>query len=414
MDYKVLKTLYYKNREEYERECVERPKSMAATGLSLDIHGKPAYYMNCPELTMLIADCYEKAKVLQSRIAVLPGLAHSFYRVSIMIDEVMLSNDLEGVHSTRKEIRDIIDADPKKEDTQARLYGMVRKYARLLDADNEIDLSGSASIRQLYDELVSSEIAKDDLPDGEYFRKGPVSIVTATEKEKHKGVNPPESNIIGYMEKALSLLHNDGIPTLIQIALFHYFIGYIHPFYDGNGRLSRFISSYLLKRNLDELVALRLSYAIKERKSKYYDAFDVVNDPKNMGDTTPFVLAFLKIILAAEDSLIKKIEGGMDRYHYYGSIISVLYAELADENMMQILFVLIQNALFGAEPLGIDRLADAVKMSKGKTRAKLKKLIEKTGDQVIKTSKDGHRYIYAVDLDELEKLCKSFNEKDND
>lgn len=414
MDYKVLKTLYYKNREEYERESERRPKSMAATALPLDIHGVPAYYINCPELTMLIVSIYEKARVLHSRIEALPDMAHSFYRASIMIDEVMLSNDLEGVRSTRKEIRDIIDADKSKEDKQARLYGMVRKYVRLLDADNKIDLSDCASIRKLYDELVSREIAKDDLPDGEYFRKEPVSIVTATEKEKHKGVNPPESNIIMHMEKAISLLHDENIPSLIRIALFHYFIGYIHPFYDGNGRLSRFISSYLLKKELDELTALRLSYAIKERKGKYYDAFDVVNDPKNRSDTTPFILAFLKIILAAEDSLIERIEGGMERYQYYSKITTVLYAEFADTDIMSILFALIQSCLFGAESLGIKRLADAVKMSESKTRAKLKMLIEKTGDKVIISNKDGHKYVYTVDLDELEKLCTSFAEIEND
>ncbi len=404
MKYPILKSLYYKNREEYYKECENRPNSISAVCLPAEIHGVQSYYLNCHELTCLVADCYIKAGAIQKRISALPGLADKFYRLNCLIDEVMLSNDLEGVRSTRKEIRKIIDADKRTKDNAARLAGMVKKYLRLLDPKDSVDLTCCASIRALYDELVAAEVDKDERPDGTYFRKGQVSVVTATDKEKHKGVAPPEENIVRHMDLAIKILNDEEIPALIRIALFHYYFGYIHPFYDGNGRMSRFISSYLLMKNLDELTALRLSYSIKERKNKYYEAFDIVNDRKNKGDTTPFILAFLKIIVEAEDSLIEKIDAGMDEYEYYKKTIKILDS-VFDHDTMQILFILIQNRLFGGEALDIAELSEAAKISRYKTRQKLEILADTKSGCVVSKIREGHKLVYSVELDQVEMFC---------
>lgn len=404
MDYPVLKKLYYKNREAYLKEATERPKSLSAVPLPLDIHGAPAYFVSCPELLRLVSECYRTAARLKEMVRRLPNVAHRFYQRNCLIDEVKLSLDLEGVRSTRKEISQLLDADSRSEEKARRLFGMVRKYEKLLDARNEVDLGGCAQIRQLYDELVRSEIAEEDLPDGRCFRNGPVSVVSATDKEKHQGLAPPEENIIRHMELALGLIENEKIPPLIAIALLHYFIGYIHPFYDGNGRLSRFISSYLLMRDFDELTALRLSYAIKDQKGKYYDAFDLVNDPKNKGDTTPFILMFLEIVLAAEESLIAKLDRGLEKLSFYLNLIGVLAQELGSDKM-ELLYVLIQNEMFGDEALPLKTLAEAANLSIGKARACLKQMAEVELGEAVQIKRDGHRYVYAVDLEKLETVC---------
>ena len=412
MEYPVLKTLYYKNPEEYNKERAERPASLAAKHLPLVIHGTTAYYMNCQEMTRMISACYETAKELQELLYNLPAVARGFYKLNCLIDEVMLSNDLEGVRSTRKEIQAIIDADRKARDTKARLEGMVKKYLRLLDAGDHVDLNSCAGVRKLYDELVAGEISKDDLPDGEYFRKGPVSVVTATDKEKHKGIAPPEQNIVQHMEAAISLLNDTDIPPLVRIALFHYFLGYIHPFYDGNGRLSRFISSCLIAKYLDEVTALRLSYAIKERKSQYYDAFDIVNDKKNAGDTTPFILVFLEIILASENSLKDRIAYGIEKYEHFKTNIFLLKS-LLEEDELVLLRVLMQNRLFSRSSLNIQTLAKAADMSQGAARKKVQDLMNKLNqraeEEVVSAKREGRKIIYAVDLDALEEFCAHYD-----
>ncbi len=63
-----------------------------------------------------------------------------------------------------------------------------------------------------------------------FFRKGPVSVYSETQKLKHQGTTPPEKNIIISMEHALYTLNDEQLPELVRIAIFHYYMGYIHPF----------------------------------------------------------------------------------------------------------------------------------------------------------------------------------------
>lgn len=116
------------------------------------------------------------------------------------------------------------------------------------------------------------------------------------------------------MSKVIEILNSEQLPLLVRIAVVHYLIGYIHPFYDGNGRLSRLISRYMLQKDLNPLIALRLAYAIKNDKSQYYKAFDLCNDVKNRGDVTPFILMFLEMLEHADASIFTRLdEGGANK-----------------------------------------------------------------------------------------------------
>ena len=409
MEYPILSKLYYKDREKYNGECLARKESVSATVLPLFIHGQQAFYMNCPQMTSLLCEIYKQLQQLKKESRELPGVAYGRYARNCLIDEVLLTNDLEGVYSTKKEISEILDASGKDAEKKARLRGMVLKYEKLLRSDKgDVDLHSCEGIRALYDEIVLAEIPENRWPDGKIFRKDQVSVVTVTERERHRGVAPPEKNVVEHMSAALQLLDDGDIPPLIGIALLHYFIGYIHPFYDGNGRLSRFISSYLIKRELDTLVALRLSYAIKNNTRRYYTAFDLANDRKNCGDTTPFILSFLEIILDAEKSLREKFQQGFERYSYYTRLIQPLEAKWSNDEM-SVLFVMIQNELFGSEPFDVQGLADAMGMSQSKLRLLLKNLMRSEVADAVKTERKGHRLTYGVDLESLEAICEEMH-----
>ena len=67
-------------------------------------------------------------------------------------------------------------------------------------------------------------------------------------------------------------MNDDSIPYLIKIAITHYYFEYIHAFYDGNGRMGRYIASSMLY-NLDPLIAMKLSSVIKNNYKRYLDSF---------------------------------------------------------------------------------------------------------------------------------------------
>lgn len=250
----------------------------------------------------------------QKIIEKIPGAAIAQFLHTCLIEEIKSSNDIEGVHSTRKEILTALSA-PEQERSYLRLGGIVNKYVKILQKET-IPLNTCQDIRSLYDDFLTDEIKRDDpnnLPDGKIFRAKAVDIVSAAQKTIHRGAYP-EEKIIQMMDKALCVLHNPSIPALIRIALFHYFFGYIHPFYDGNGRMDRFITAYLLGKKFHPTIGLRTSILIKKYRSRYYTLFAHTDSAINCGDLTPFIIGTLQLTLSGIASTAKML---LDKYEIY-------------------------------------------------------------------------------------------------
>jgi len=370
--------MYYQNKEEYESLYEKRVKSENTKILNLKIHDNPAFYCLCPaifDLTLKIMELDKKVQVIK---ASLPGVALDQFANKCLIDEIMLSNDIEGVYSTRKEIKIIIDEHgenhPKKD---RRFYGLVTKYLML--GRDKIELTSCEDIRKIYDEIVLPEILEEDAdkaPDGKVFRKDLAEVTTSTQKVIHKGVYP-EEKILDYMDSSLKILNDEDIPILIRISVFHYLFGYIHPFYDGNGRTSRFISSYLLTEFMDSLIGYRLSYTIKENISEYYDAFKLCNDKKNKGDITPFIIIFLGIVHKAFEKLYEAL---YDRKTLLDQTLKdIEKLEFINDDSMRLLCnYLVQAALFSKDGISKAELCALLSVSETTLRKRLS-LVEKNG-----------------------------------
>ena len=98
-----------------------------------------------------------------------PTVAVEQFRRKCLIDEIQQSNDMEGVASTRKEIKDSLE----NKSPNNRFYGIVNKYEHL-NTGEEIPMSDCFDIRKLYDEILLDEIKdsdKSNIPDGDIFRK---------------------------------------------------------------------------------------------------------------------------------------------------------------------------------------------------------------------------------------------------
>ena len=120
--------------------------------------------------------------------------------------------------------------------------------------------------------------------------------------------------MIETMDAALKILHSQDFPLFVRLGLFHYFFAYIHPFYDGNGRTDRFITSYFLKKNFHLLLRLRLSVYIKRNRKAYYKLFEEADSEINRGDLTPFLQEFLRILLGTIEDTIGVLKRKKDPF----------------------------------------------------------------------------------------------------
>lgn len=324
----------------------------------------------------------------------LPGAALDQFMRDCLIEEIQSSNDIEGVRSTRKEIGLAMDEQHSAKDPKnIRLWGIVNKYTKLMDHET-ISFENSQALRDFYDGFILDEVLSADpgaVPDGKIFRAGSVDVLSSA-KTIHRGVFP-EEKIIRYMDLALQLLHDTDVPELIRISIYHYLFGYIHPFYDGNGRTSRFITSYYLSKLFHPLVAIRLSITIKRSLRIYYRLFEETNSYGNCGDLTPFVIGFLRILsdtITSVTALLREKKADLAALQQHLASLGLL----DDSIDGQLYNVLLQAALFSQEGATLEELGLTLRKSPRTISDHIKKI---PSDHIL-VNKEHRAYRFRLDL----------------
>lgn len=392
----LTKYFYQHTQEEYETEYIRRLEAPFTVHFNIPIHqynrknAYPAFLCYTGEILRLVEKFYKTyEQFLYTVNTVPPVVLYQFTRLSI-VEEVKSTNDIEGVRSTKKEIREIIE---KKGTHYHRLQSVVHQYLELL-GEEEIKFDTCQDIRNFYDDFTHQEITQENPQnrlDGSLFRKEPVQIEAATGKTIHQGLYP-ESRIIEALDQALRILHSEEYPLLIRLALFHYFFVYIHPFYDGNGRTDRFITSYFLSRQFHRLLAVRLSIYIKRNQSRYYHMLEEADSERNRGDMTPFVMGFLEILIGSTEDTIGVLSIKNEQMRKYESRIDAF--QLQDKLLKEIYITLLQAALFYGEGIS---MADLMKVT-GKNRGTIQKRIDEIPGNHLIVTKVGKTNYYKLNL----------------
>ena len=120
-----------------------------------------------------------------------------------------------------------------------KIISIANSYKHLLKSKGN-KITSVKEIRELYDVILNNAILKKDLPDGKYFRKGNIYVSNGL-KILHAGTSG-EENIIKEMNEFIKL-YNSNIDTITKMILCHFIFENIHPFYDGNGRIGRYLFS---------------------------------------------------------------------------------------------------------------------------------------------------------------------------
>ena len=396
MSLKTLYNLFYSDKKNYLNEYEKRYNDDETIHFDFSIGKNSAFIYQSTTILKAIIEIERIDKKIQNIEDGLPPIALNQYARRCLIGEIVKTNDIEGVHSTRKEIGAILDNINSK-NKKDRFVGLVNKYFVLM-GNEDIPLASCTDIRRIYDDIFIEEIKKDDVPDGVIFRKNGVDVQGNNGEIIHHGISP-ESSIIEYLEKFLHFLNDDRFDILIRISAFHFLFCYVHPFYDGNGRMSRFISCYLLSKHLNSLIGYRLSYTIKERLSNYYKGFKICEHVNSKGDITPFGEMFLQIILESEKQLLEALAERNEKLIHYKSLIDKLPNSNNDEVVRVLYDYLIQATLFSDKGITRDELMHYLKVSK----STLPKKLEAIPKDLFIAKRKPQKIYYTLDLAEAEK-----------
>lgn len=405
MDFEPMYKVYYKRPQDWQCLLDQRRRSESSIQLPIGIHEYnrrntySAFFMYHPELIDLLLRIESKRYEFMQYVEQIPTIIIGHLMNAFLSTEIKASNDIEGVRSSRREIQEAID---NTHNSKLRFSSIITKYKMIVQHNELLTYKNSAEIRQLYDEVISSEIKKRDLPDGTLFRKDSVDVVNHQQKVIHQGTTP-ESEIIKEMNKALDILNDESIQLPIRVAIFHYYFGYIHPFYDGNGRTNRFISTVYLAHYFHPLIALRLSAVIKNSKKNYYDAFKYTNSEFNGGDVTTFIIPFIKIIESTINDAIRLLDKRIVRLQDYSKKLEKYFEinQIHDPLLQSIYFLLLQANLFS---LGAGINKQEIMAACNKSRGTIYNRFKKIPDSHITKIKRGRVESYTLKLSMLDSI----------
>lgn len=231
------------------------------------------------------------------------------------IESIGSSTRIEGVKLTDSEIERLLKGlNPHSFSSrdEEEVAGYSEAMKMIFESFNYIDLTEN-HIKQLHQVLLKFS-SKDLRHCGEYkkfpnhveaFDRDGVSIgivfETATPFE-----TPAKMKEL--VEWAGENLKNREIHPLIVIAVFIVNFLAIHPFQDGNGRLSRILTTLLmLKTGYEYIPYSSLEKIVEENKSEYYLALRQAQaDPEK--ETGTWVLFLFRMLKKQKDNLMLKLE----------------------------------------------------------------------------------------------------------
>ena len=373
MNYTTLKKIYYTNESGYEAEYLQRYNAPFTQHFNISIqeynrkNSYPAFLVYTQEIALLMEQIYKSYEALLYVIHSVPPIVLNQFTLLAILEEVKSTNEIEGIHSTRKELREIIDGTAPR---SARFTSVIHKYNDLLSSA-DIEFKTCQNLRAFYDDFAHKEVITEypnNELDGKLFRKYSVDIDSGTGKTIHQGIMP-EEKIISLMQYSLDLLNDENVPLLVRVSIFHYFFAYIHPFYDGNGRTDRFITSYFLSKHFHPLASLRLSIFIKKNRSKYYHLFQEADSELNKGDMTPFATGFMQLLLSTFKDTIAVLRRKNGQLETYEAKVDKFIS--ADDLLRKIYYILLQAALFYGQGVPMAQLVKMTEKSQKTIKARL-------------------------------------------
>lgn len=270
------------------------------------------------------------AEILQQKFWTIDGFKFDFSKLNskselflrelrelATIASIGSSTRIEGSALTDAEVRELInnlDINKLKTRDQEEVVGYYEVLDLIHSSYTEIQLS-EANLKYLH-QLLLKYSSKDTRHRGEYkalsnkvVAKYPGGIEKVIFNTTEPFLTPKEiSELISWINIKLA---DSNYHPLLVIAIFVYEFLSIHPFQDGNGRLSRLLTNLLLLRAGYSFVEyISFEHVIEERKKFYYQA--LMEGQKNRysaeEDLTLWLMFFTDCLESMIDRLKAKLE----------------------------------------------------------------------------------------------------------
>ena len=215
------------------------------------------------------------------------------------------------------------------------------------------------------------------------YRSGEMQVVSgAMGREKVHYEAPAPERVPEEMARFIAWLNEDNasLDPVLKAGIAHLWFVSIHPFDDGNGRITRVITEMLLCRaDGSGKRFYSMSYQISLEKNKYYDVLEKTQ--KGNGDITEWLLWFLDCLDKAVESTTETLSSVLSKARFW----DVHKEDRFNERQMKIVNMLFDD-FFGK--LTTSKWAKIAKCSSDTALNDINDLISKG---VLKKNEEGGR-----------------------
>lgn len=232
------------------------------------------------------------AAVDQSAVKLLLQFQDQHYGIKAAEDEIVATSAIESIDFSRDSVRKILKGMAPNDEQENRILGVKHGLEFIADTANKIT---EENLYKLYLMTVGDFLTGDDkLLYSNLYRHDIVFVVS--DHLEHSGLN--HKKVPEFMKSLIAFINTeDDINDLIKAAIIHFYIAYVHPYFDGNGRMARLVHLwFLIQKGYQSALFIPFSSQIEKSRKAYYDAFTAVEKNKNYSgkiDVTPFILYFI-------------------------------------------------------------------------------------------------------------------------
>lgn len=213
------------------------------------------------------------------------------YGIKAAEDEIISTSAIESIDFSRDSVRNILRGMSPRDEQEYRIAGIKKGLEFISDTQNKIT---EENLHKLYMMTVGDFMPPEDsLAAGSRYRNDTVFIVS--DRIEHSGMDYKK---IPECMKALVDFANsdDDINDLIKACIIHFYIAYVHPYFDGNGRIARLVHLwFLILKGYQSALFIPFSSRIEKSRKVYYNAYTLIEENKKLSgkiDITPFIIYF--------------------------------------------------------------------------------------------------------------------------
>ena len=244
---------------------------------------------------MVCLDSVVRVSLTAARVLLTPQQSARLYGAKAMEEEIVSTFRIEQIDTSRESVRRILSGQAPKNDEEHRIYGMKLGLEFIADVSHTIT---EENLFRLYQMTIGDFLLEEDrLLPGNLYRHDSVYIVG--NKVEHTGL--PWQRLPAYMAELVAFAAEKATQNdLVKAAILHFALAYLHPYFDGNGRMARLLHLwYLVQRGYSSALFVPMSRFIEESRSRYYKAYTLVEQNQQISsvlDVTPFLTYFAESV----------------------------------------------------------------------------------------------------------------------